>query len=1051
MNKISIIIIVLFISSSFLVQNIPTTEDISNSSAPKKVLQKNIEDFQFCIEKPTKVSIKFDHELTKVEIQDLKQAGITFTGNVGNIYLATLDKEQYELLKTFPGFVKVEPQIRIKDLPPRDISIPEIKADLAWNLLNNTNVNITGKDILVADLDTGINWRHPDFFYADGGVYNWIDTNSDGELTNGTDAIDINNNSIADSNETCYYEDVNGNGRYDPRVDWLWLDNGSISGVIENGEPFFVVNDTTGDGLLNTSEQVIMLKTPKTKYIFHMNGNNLEHWEKDVNLTQCTLQDVDGHGTSVAGIINGGQIGYRDYVGVAPDAELMMIKVFDSDGLSVDEALQLAQNHSADVILIELGSWTFHYLDGSSNVETMINNIVNSGIPVIAPAGNLGGSRKHARNQLTAHVPKVTHFNVTPYSPDINEVYITILTRDTQDTTLNISIHEQINSTYYVRIPINPGIGYYNFQLTPGSNVDIYSFVSNSSRGTHMVAIVITGRNGAPLVTGSLWAVNLTSNYAGTYHYYISDAQSSWSGGTFWVDDAEEKYIITWPSTADKALSIASYHTRSLWATAGSLASYSPEGPRIDGVLKMGVAAPGGWDIISTWANESGWSSWYDGYSALALKPVFGGYRLFSGTSAAGPHVAGAAALLMQVNSSAGSIIPDILKETARNDSFVGDIPNNQWGYGKIDVYQAVLKLMDSEPPNITNVNITPSNPNYDEKINISANIADSYSSVSKAWINWSVSSESISHIQVLNKSGNSYATQLNGYPYGTILKFRIYANDSSNNIAVTSEYQVIFTDRVDPVILQVDLNTSIVFPEQAVQINVSASDISTHASGIYKAYLNWTSDNWTSFTVETMTDLGSNKFTGVIQGYPANTLVRYVIFVNDTAGNSVISSEYSYKVQAYPDVTPPVISKAVLRPTTPIQGSSGTIYVFATDNSGTVYVTISYSFNGVDWTNITATKINETTYSATINYGQHSMLYIKIYARDPSNNYVTLNLPAIPIQTSTSPSSGTSSNTTEESSWNILKTFLSYDFLTILFLVSLIVNIVLIIKRKKS
>ncbi len=1059
MNKFSIIFVIIFIASGFFIQNGVSLQSNNSKIIDSKLHIKNTNEptFQFSIVKPTKVSIQFDHELSRFEIDELEKAGITFSGNISNIYLGKIDMQQYKLLKTMRGFVKVEPQIMIKNLPPRDISIPEIKADLAWNLLNGTSVNVTGKDILIADLDTGIEWRHPDFFYADGEAYSWIDTNSDHELTNGTDAIDINNNSVADANETCYYEDVNGNGRYDPFIDWLWLDNGSISGTIEKGEPFFVVNDTTGDELLNTTEKVIMLKTPKTKYIFHMNGGSLEFWKKGVNLTQCDLQDTDGHGTAVAGILNGGQIGYRKYVGVAPDAELMMIKVFGNDGLSLDDALLIAVNHSADVILIELGSWTFHYLDGSSNIETMINNIVNSGIPVIVPAGNLGGSQKHARNSLTSHVSKATHFNVPVYSPDINEVYITILTRNTQDTSLNITIHEQTNSTHYAMVKLAPGEGYNNFQLTPGVNVDIYSFVSNSTRNTHMVAIVIQGRSGNPLVTGNLWAVNLTSNYAGMYHYYISDAQSSWSGGVTWVDDIEEKYIITWPSTADKALSIASYHTRSIYGTVGSLASYSPEGPRIDGMLKMGVAAPGGWDIISTWANESGWSSWYNASGTLQINPVFGGYRLFSGTSAAGPHVAGAAALLMQINSSKGSVIHDILKETAVNDTFVGNIPNDQWGYGKINVYQAALKLMDINPPDIENITIKPTNPNYNQTISISANITDSYSSVSKAWINWSVSTETSHHIQLLNKNGNNYSITLDAYPYGTTLKFKLYANDSASNIGVSSEYQVIFGDYIDPVILQVNVNATKIYPNQKLQVNASVSDLNENASGIYKVYLFWTIDDWNTNTSVVMTNIGNSLYSGVIQGYPANTVVKYKIYVNDTAGNYAISNEYSYQVETVPDTIAPEITKVWLNPSTPIKGTSGTIYVSASDNSGTVSVTVSYSFNGVDWTNISATQINSTTFSANINYSNNSILYIKIYAEDPSGNTATLNLPAIPIQSSTgtSTSSGTNTNTntntTEGSSWNPLRLLLSYDMLTIIFFISLVVNIILIVKRKRS
>ena len=46
-------------------------------------------------------------------------------------------------------------------------------------------------------------------------------------------------------------------------------------------------------------------------------------YARGVNLSQ-TPADVEGHGTSVCGIIGGGQRGFRRYVGLAPDAELLV-------------------------------------------------------------------------------------------------------------------------------------------------------------------------------------------------------------------------------------------------------------------------------------------------------------------------------------------------------------------------------------------------------------------------------------------------------------------------------------------------------------------------------------------------------------------------------------------------------------------------------------------------------------------------------------------------------------------------------------------------------
>ena len=60
---------------------------------------------------------------------------------------------------------------------------------------------LTGKGVVIGDVDSGVDVFHPMFFFADGGDYNWIDVNGDGRFTPGKDAVDLNNNNEADQSE----------------------------------------------------------------------------------------------------------------------------------------------------------------------------------------------------------------------------------------------------------------------------------------------------------------------------------------------------------------------------------------------------------------------------------------------------------------------------------------------------------------------------------------------------------------------------------------------------------------------------------------------------------------------------------------------------------------------------------------------------------------------------------------------------------------------------------------------------------------------------------
>ena len=764
---------------------------------------------------PVVVQFSKSARIDVVESMGIKfSAGSPEKSHIGNYYLMRGNPDALQELDSMGYFDSVQLQTLARNLhSPRNVSIPEVDADVVWSAIDGVGRNVTGEGILIADLDSGVDWRHPDLWFADGESYDWLDVGADSLFVNGSDVVDLNRDSGPTADETLYYIDINLDSAFDTGTEWIWADNVTQDGVPEIGEPFFVVNDTNHNNRLDVGEQLIMLNTPKTKYIVEVNAlSQTVVYERGVNLTTSPHEDYYGHGTSVAGILLGGQIGFRNLVGVAPGAELAMIRVLGnkSDWLTVEDGLNYAIQLGADVILTELGSWTYHYLDGSSAAETLIDTIVNMyKIPVISPSGNMGGNDKHALMHVPPLVPHNIDFTIPNDTPGQEyrdmAVYITVLTVNATDlNACNFTLTFQHAGGPGIIAITNPGIGYLNFAPEApygwfAGVIQVESFISTSGRGTRMLGIMISGA--LPVTTGAPWhQLTLQPPVSTEFHAFISDSHSSWSGGAIWKSDVWDAYHITWPSTADMALSVASYHTRSLWSVpVGSIASYSSIGPRITEDDKQGVAAPGGWDVISTYTDQSDWADWYSGPTGnkLALRPVFGGYQLFSGTSAAGPHVAGAAALILQVNTTAGADVRQMIESTARVDSDTGGVHNPTWGWGKLNVSAAVESAMqDILGPIIGAPGHQPNVPMDTDTVDVGVVVTD-VSGVDTVILEY-YNGTHWNNI-TMNYNGTHYEATIPALPLGTTVTYRIHSNDTLDNWSTSPNYQYIVGSAITP------------------------------------------------------------------------------------------------------------------------------------------------------------------------------------------------------------------------------------------------------------
>jgi len=131
---------------------------------------------------------------------------------------------------------------------------------------------------------------------------------------------------------------------------------------------------------------------------------------------------------------------------------------------------------------------------------------------------------------------------------------------------------------------------------------------------------------------------------------------------------------ITTPADADSILAVGATYSY------GKLALFSCTGPTADGRIKPDVVAQGSLICAADGGSTAGY------------------YSSWSGTSFSAPLVAGAAALILSAHPSATAMeIRDAILTTAHaiTDTMEGASasPNNYYGYGSVDAYEAALSL----------------------------------------------------------------------------------------------------------------------------------------------------------------------------------------------------------------------------------------------------------------------------------------------------------------------------------------------------------------------
>lgn len=139
----------------------------------------------------------------------------------------------------------------------------------------------------------------------------------------------------------------------------------------------------------------------------------------------------------------------------------------------------------------------------------------------------------------------------------------------------------------------------------------------------------------------------------------------------------------------------------------------SSRGPTHDGRIKPDISAPG--NLIS--GAENSFNSLFDeDIETDKIDKPDGGhwsYTIGRGTSQSSPLVAGIIALMLEVDPELSpQDIKEMLYTLSDEDNFTGDLPNNLWGYGKVNALNLIAAIE----------NLTPANDNVTNTLDVSPN-----------------------------------------------------------------------------------------------------------------------------------------------------------------------------------------------------------------------------------------------------------------------------------------------------------------------------------------
>ncbi len=491
-----------------------------------------------------------------------------------------------------------------------------------------------------------------------------------------------------------------------------------IVGIVDYGfqytHPAFFNADGTASRIERVWEQETSMGTRPDGYNYGKEYIYFSDLEKQKYDSQV---DNIGHGMHVAGIAVGSNNKYScGYSGVVPESRVVLVSYrMNQVSTSLANAVEYIFKYADEVgrpavINMSLGQQTGPH-DGTSTLDRVLDELQGPGKIICGAVGNDAKRKIHMMKEFTEVDTLVRSF-ADFYYKSPRQVTIDMWGEFNKNFEVKAMVYDADRDTMLYQS------GYFSTAAAVGKS--FYGLMKGEDGKTNVVNVKFTITteinplnqkphimlipNVLTLPEGSIYVgFEIKAKDGGVVHAWADGSMGGLTneGLEGWIDGDNQYTVNEIGGTAKRVISVGAYTTREhekFKQTIGERCTFSNIGPTVDGRLKPQILAPGSAIVssVSNSAKVTGTSVFIEAQSVQ-----FNGdkhyYGYMDGTSMATPYVTGVIATWLEHN---WELTPeeamDILAQTSRSDEFTGsNLPNNEMGYGKIDAYKGMLKVLE--------------------------------------------------------------------------------------------------------------------------------------------------------------------------------------------------------------------------------------------------------------------------------------------------------------------------------------------------------------------